>query len=198
MSDLYSKLRGRAAQAQRSIASKKMLLPRILCLTSVVFAISLSLSCEIDTKLGIPSKDSLLYRYTRLLGELDWVEINEVRFSRSADAEGLETKVIKSVKLNGSEAERFTAVWRNLHTGVGAGCFSPAYLVKLYFKEKLLLGSTICFHCHNLTLPIGESSEIHPFDADGPTGRQLLKAIQNALAKSSTASAQQALATDSP
>ena len=146
----------------------------------------------------VPIKESLLYKYTRSLGEIDRVEINEVRFGRTADSKGFETKVINSVTLKDSEAKRFMAIWRNLNSGVGAGCFSPAYLVKLYSGEELLVGSTICFHCHNLTLPIGDSSEIHPFDADGPTGQQLLKAIQDALAKSSAASAQQALGADSP
>jgi len=137
----------------------------------------------------VPSKESLLYKYTRSLAEIDRVEISEVSFGRTADSKAYETKVINSVTLKGSEAARFMAIWRNLNSGVGAGCFSPAYLVKLYSGEVLLVGSTICFHCHNLTLPVGESSEsseIHPFDADGPTGRKLLKAIQDALAKSST------------
>ncbi|MCM3873814.1 MAG: hypothetical protein ND895_24260 [Pyrinomonadaceae bacterium] len=137
---------------------------------------------------GTPNEDSLLYKYTRGLARVDRVEISEVRFAPAATNGGSETKIIKSVAFQGVEAEKFASVWRDLNGGTGAGCFSPAYLVKFYFDERLLLGSTICFHCHNLTLPVGETIEIHSFDADGPTGQRLLKTVQDALANSSASS----------
>jgi hypothetical protein len=69
---------------------------------------------------------------------------------------------------------------------MGMACFSPAYKVKFFAKETLLLGSTICFHCHNLTLPEEGRGELYPFDADGKTGQNLLKAIQSTLATANT------------
>jgi len=128
-----------------------------------------------------PNKDSLLYKYTRELPTVDTVEVNEVRLG-SNYSQGFETKILKTVTLRGAEAERFAKVWRVLNNGEGAGCFSPAYMVKFFADQKLLLGSTICFHCRNLTLPTGNTSEIHSFDAVGPTGKNLLAAIQASLA----------------
>jgi hypothetical protein len=128
-----------------------------------------------------PGKDSLLYKYTRQLPTVDTVEVNEVRLGPT-EGQGYETKTLKTVTLHGVDAERFAKVWRVLNNGEGAGCFSPAYMVKFFADQKLLLGSTICFHCRNLTLPTGNSSEIYSFDAVGPTGKNLLAAIQAALA----------------
>ena len=126
-----------------------------------------------------PAKGSLLYRYTRELPRVDKVEVSEVRRARGDS----QTKVLASATLQGEAAEGFTQVWRNLNAATGAGCFSPAYNVKFYSGEQLLFGSTVCFHCHNLTLPDEGRGVINAFDASGESGQALLKAIQSALTK---------------
>lgn len=126
-----------------------------------------------------PAKGSPLYRYTRGLPRVDKVEVSEVRWAGDS-----QTKVLASATLQGEQAEGFTRVWRNLNAGTGAGCFSPAHNVKFYSGEQLLLDSTVCFHCHNLTLPSEEGrGVINAFDASGESGQALLKAIQSALTK---------------
>jgi hypothetical protein len=129
-----------------------------------------------------PEKDSLLYKYTRELPVVDSVEVSEVQYARSPTSNSYETRVIKSITIHGAEAERFAYVWRKLDQGMGMACFSPAYRVTFFAKETPLLGSTICFHCHNLTLPEEGRGELYPFDADGKTGQSLLKVIQSTLA----------------
>jgi hypothetical protein len=113
---------------------------------------------------------------------VDAVEVSEVQYARSPSSNSYETQVIKSITIHGAEAERFAYVWRKLNRGMSMACFSPAYRVKFFAKETLLLGSTICFHCHNLTLPEEGRGELYPFDADGKTGQNLLKVIQSTLA----------------
>ena len=125
-----------------------------------------------------PAKDGLLYKYTRGLPHVDKVEVSEIRWTKD-----FQNQVLASATLGGEQAEGFMQIWRNLNDGTGMGCFSPAFNVKFYSGDKLLFGSTVCFHCHNLTLPNEGRGEIHAFDAGGESGQALLKAIQAALAK---------------
>ena len=118
-----------------------------------------------------PGKDTPLYKYTRELPAVDTVEVSEVRSSFSPTTKAFETQTVKSVTINGKEAERFASVWRALNSGEGAGCFAPTYTVRFFPNQQLLVGSTVCFHCHNLRLPGGSINGIYSFDGEGPTGR---------------------------
>jgi hypothetical protein len=60
-------------------------------------------------------------------------------------------------------------------------CFSPAYEVAFYSNNNLQLATQVCFDCQKVTLPDTDGLEEIPFDAEGPTGRALLKAIHHAL-----------------
>jgi hypothetical protein len=79
------------------------------------------------------------------------------------------------------DAEQFLKLWRRLKRGSGAACFVPAYNVKFYSSESLVLDSEICFGCDNLTLPNGALHKQWGFDGRGPEGQALLSALKKLL-----------------
>jgi hypothetical protein len=62
-------------------------------------------------------------------------------------------KILASKILSGEDANKISKLWRSLKNGNGAGCFAPAYVLRFYQKDKLLLMTDVCFHCCNVTLP---------------------------------------------
>lgn len=66
---------------------------------------------------------------------------------------GLPVKMLNSISLKGRDAEKVATLWRRLEPGNGMGCFGPAYLLRFYNQDKLLLDTEVCFHCCNITLP---------------------------------------------
>jgi hypothetical protein len=67
-------------------------------------------------------------------------------------------QIVTSKTLTGSDANRVSSLWRKLRQGNGAGCFAPAYVLRFYQEDRLLLATDVCFHCCNVTLP-GEGGD---------------------------------------
>jgi hypothetical protein len=83
--------------------------------------------------------------------------------------------------LIGEAAEDFAAQWRKLLRGPGAGCFAPAYGVRFWAKDRILLETNVCYHCHNLIIP---GDGIRGFNAEGKSGKELLKRLKELLPES--------------
>ncbi len=122
-----------------------------------------------------PERGSLFFKQTRQLPDVTRVELRLIRNGKD------QVRVLASKILLNDEAKQFTKVWRGLKRGVGAGCFVPAYQLKFYSNDQLLLETDVCFHCHNLTLPNGGLFEHWGFDADGKSGQALLKSLKALL-----------------
>ncbi|HEV7842650.1 MAG TPA: hypothetical protein VGO69_03095, partial [Pyrinomonadaceae bacterium] len=63
------------------------------------------------------------------------------------------SKILASKMLAGEEANIASMLWRRLKPGNGAGCFSPAYVLRFYTHGEILLTAEVCFHCCNIALP---------------------------------------------
>jgi hypothetical protein len=88
--------------------------------------------------------------------------------------------------LRGEAAEDFAAQWRKLLRGPGAACFAPAYQIWFWANDRVLLVTNVCYHCRNLTLPGTGSVEIRGFNAEGNSGKELLKRLKELLPESDT------------
>jgi hypothetical protein len=62
-------------------------------------------------------------------------------------------QVVAAKTLSGVDANLISMRWRKLRPGNGAGCFGPAYILRFYQRDELLLETDVCFHCCNITLP---------------------------------------------
>jgi hypothetical protein len=88
--------------------------------------------------------------------------------------------------LRGEAAEDFAAQWRKLLCGPGAGCFAPAYGIRFWAKDQILLETHVCYLCRNLKIPENGRSEIRGFNAEGKSGKELLKRLKELLPESDT------------
>jgi len=122
-----------------------------------------------------PEEGSAFLAYTRKLPVVTKVELRQIKEQNN------QLLVLSSKTLLGDDAEYFAMLWRRLKRGPGAACFEPAYNVKFFSSETLLLDSEVCFGCDNLTLPNGASSKQWGFDGRGPEGRALLSALKTLL-----------------
>jgi hypothetical protein len=122
-----------------------------------------------------PEKGSLFFKYTRQLPDVTRVKLRLIRNDKD------QVRILASTILLNDEAAQFAKVWRGLKRGVGAGCFVPAYQLKFYSNDKLLLETDVCFHCHNLTLLNDGLFEHWGFDADGKSGQALLNSLKALL-----------------
>src|SRR5215470_10898507 len=86
--------------------------------------------------------------------------------------------------LIGGAAEDFAAQWRKLLRGPGAACFAPAYRIKFWAKDQILLDTDVCYHCRNITIPEDGRREIRGFNAEGASGKELLKRLKELLPES--------------
>ena len=69
-------------------------------------------------------------------------------------------KILASKTLVDGDAKRLGNLWRKLETGNGAACFSPAYVLRFYRKDKLVLMTDVCFHCCAISLPANGNASI--------------------------------------
>lgn len=140
-----------------------------------------------------PEENSIFYKFTRALPKVDKVELYLVGSIRGVEVADnalsvpgiykgrFRVRTVASKTLLDSDAEQFAQIWRGLKRGNGGGCFTPAHYIRFYSSGQLLFETSVCFHCHNLTLPNGENNEPWGFDVDGKSGQELLNALKGLL-----------------
>src|SRR5262249_19167030 len=99
---------------------------------------------------------------------------------------GAQFQIASQNILRDDAAEDFASLWRKILHGPGAGCFAPAYSIRFWAKDQMLLVTNVCYHCHNITIPENGSVEIRGFNAEGKSGKELLKRLKELLPKSDT------------
>ncbi|HKQ92291.1 MAG TPA: hypothetical protein VJZ77_16645 [Blastocatellia bacterium] len=97
---------------------------------------------------------------------------------------GNEYQIAAQNTLRGEAAKDFATQWRKLLRGPGAACFAPAYRIKFWAKDQMLLGTDVCYHCRNITTPENGRREIRGFNAEGASGKELLKRLKELLPES--------------
>ena len=84
--------------------------------------------------------------------------------------------------LRGDEAEKAAKLWRSLRRGRGfsAMCHVPVYALRFRQHGKLLFETTVCWHCHNYTIPIGMFGHVeYGFDSQREDAQALLTLLQS-------------------
>jgi hypothetical protein len=111
--------------------------------------------------------------YTRQLPAVDKVEIQKV-----SGIERIE-KVEATKVLTGKEALAVATLWREqTYGGTGAACHEPAYAIKFYSKDKLIVYASVCYGCQNIDFLEPKLRDLVGFNARGKKGQQLLQVFK--------------------
>jgi hypothetical protein len=108
--------------------------------------------------------------YTRNLPHIDKVELLKLKLIDDQwNGDILATKVLK-----GSEAQRIASLWRKqTYTSSQSACHNPAYAIKFYSQEKLLVYASVCWSCNNIFMMTPKLSRTQNFLGGNRRGEQL-------------------------
>ncbi len=115
---------------------------------------------------------------TRNLPAIDKVEI--LKFRAEGDLWRGEIETSKTLK--GAEAQNLASLWRQQSYNRGmAACHNPAYGIKFFSGEKLLVYASLCWDCNNIGFTAPRINGTQSFDGRGKKGQQLLKVFRTAF-----------------
>lgn len=89
--------------------------------------------------------------------------------------------VVGNTMLHGNDATKVATLWRSLRRGRGfsAMCHDPVYALRFRQHGKMIFETSICWKCHNYTIPIGFGTTEYGFDADRGDAQQLFTLLQS-------------------
>lgn len=78
--------------------------------------------------------------------------------------------------IRGVEAEAIAALWRDIDFDMhyGSMCHHPYYALRFRHRGKLVLETSVCWGCKNVTVPVLFMNVHYGFDAKGVEGQKLL------------------------
>ena len=116
--------------------------------------------------------------FTRNLPAIDKVELLKLKTEGDLWRGEIEANKI----LEGAEAQNLASLWREqTYTPYMAACHNPAYGIKLFSGEKLLVYATLCWDCNNIGFITPKISGTQSFDGRGKKGQQLLQIFRAAF-----------------
>lgn len=147
---------------------------RTLCLCLLTLVSIASASPQHGRYAGRPD----LRRYTRDLPEIDKVELLKLKVNGD-----LWDGAIESLKtLTGKEAQDVASLWRRqVYRQYQVACHLPAYGVKFYSGDKLLVQASVCWQCNNIGFQTPDMNGTQYFEGDGRLGQQLLSVFRKAF-----------------
>jgi hypothetical protein len=130
-----------------------------------------------------PKKGSPFYRFTRELAPISKIEIRQVRLALHPGPlaaneilfrPNIPLRVLATKTVEERDAQNIIHSWRRLNQASSNACDSPAYWLKFYSGDSLVLETLLSFVCRNLVVSDGEWFGFH---ADGPAGKTLLRKL---------------------
>jgi hypothetical protein len=78
--------------------------------------------------------------------------------------------------VSGAEAEALASLWRSIDFDkhYGAICHVPYYALRFRHHGKLILETSVCWKCSNVTVPVFFANLPYGFDATSAEGQKLL------------------------
>ena len=90
----------------------------------------------------------------------------------------------RSVRLVGTSADHFAAMWRALPAGQQMRCHGPPFGLRFYARGTLVCQASICWRCNNIFGDTRSDRLFFAFDGSAPRSRDLLRACEHALGAS--------------
>ena len=82
--------------------------------------------------------------------------------------------------VRGAEAEQIASLWRDIYFDrhFAALCHQPFYALRFRHHGKLILETSVCWHCSTYTLPVGIFGHTeYGFDAESKEAQKLLSTL---------------------
>jgi hypothetical protein len=90
--------------------------------------------------------------------------------------------IVRRATLYGEDAKKAAELWRHIRRGTefSAVCHNPAYALRFRQGGKLIFETTVCWECHNFTIPVGiPEPVVYGFDAESKEAQSLLQLLQS-------------------
>jgi hypothetical protein len=115
-------------------------------------------------------------RLARALSRVDRIEVSRLE-AKLAEKPGPGfpihpysrfARILQTKEVDEGARAGFVAAFQELlrNPGESARCHHPAYGVRFHRGSELVLETSLCFECHNLSLPFGSEHAWHPMSAD--------------------------------
>jgi hypothetical protein len=144
---------------ERKLCSRVLTLLLVLCIVPVVVG---------RTPRFRGQKEFL--PYTRNLPAIDKIELLKLELKDDRwDGEIVATKVLR-----GNEAKKVASLWRRqtYNSNVSA-CHEPAYAIKFYYRERLIVYASVCWSCNNMYFITPDLHGTQNFAGGDKRGEQL-------------------------
>ena len=120
--------------------------------------------------------------YTKHLPPVDKVELMKI----GETAEGGDIRSIAATKaVMGKQAQAIASLWRSqvFDYRYSAACHNPAYAIKFYSRNNVVVYASICWECHNIAIlePSVDLNAHQGFNSHGKAGQNLLRMFTRAF-----------------
>jgi hypothetical protein len=103
-------------------------------------------------------------------------------FKLKATGDVWNREIDSSKTLTGKEAQDVAALWRRqIYRQYQVACHLPAYGIRFYSGEKLLVQASVCWECNNIGFQTPDMNGTQYFEGDGKLGQQLLNVFRKAF-----------------
>lgn len=155
--------------------------PFTLYLSISLLAFGLITFCNVSTVFGQKRKFQVEKEYRSLTQKLPAVDRVEL-FKLKLVGDLWQGEIESTKTLKGTGAKNISTLWRNLAYRPGlSACHEPAYGIKFYSGNKMLVYATVCWSCNTIGFEKPYINYTQSFDGRDTKGRQLLKIFQNAF-----------------
>ena len=132
--------------------------------------------------------DMAAEKYGWLLPQVDRVEVSVLASGKASATNGIPSRVdglsyypiAVQKMLTGQEAKEFRNKWRAMTFwyGFSALCHEPAYGLRFFNGQELLLETTFCWKCSNFQVPTPLGYGFMGFDSDKPQAVAFWRLLQ--------------------
>jgi hypothetical protein len=124
------------------------------------------------------------YEFGINLPDVDEIEVIALGAPKGAGSgDDVEDYTIASqTVLRGDDAQKVARIWRFLQRGecFVSLCHNPIYALRFRQQGKLIFETTICWHCHTYTIPMGVfGTTEYGFDSDSGDAQLLLQILES-------------------
>ena len=87
----------------------------------------------------------------------------------------------RNTKIEGELAQRIANLFRQLTPGESARCHIPAFGLRYYYKNQLVLQVSMCWECNNMYVWKNDDTLLYGLNLQQPSSKHLLTLLEESL-----------------